>query len=180
MEACLFDVQSLVKTIQSLQLSKTNKKNGEGQFLTCMISAQGIKLSNSTLSKDVYCCSWLKKNLFKKYVYEPSKKSCSRFEICLATILNCIQVFGLDAKMVILTYDDVSLHLSITDDDGAVTDCNLCTYNVSEETEEMYLNLFDFKDSSILEMDYVILFPSILRELLKDLCDVGKPESKVS
>lgn len=181
MEACLFDVQSLVKTIQSLQLSKANKKNGEGQFLTCMISTEGIKLSNSTLSKDVYCCSWLKKNVFKKYICEVNETNCSRFEICLGTFLNCIQVFGLDAKMVILTYDSVSLHLSITDDDGAVTDCSLCTYNVSDETEELhYLNFLDCKNVTILEMDYVIMFPIILRELLKDLCDVGRPESKVS
>ncbi|KAK9174427.1 Rad1/Rec1/Rad17 [Cryptosporidium meleagridis] len=180
MEACLFDVQSLVKTIQSLQLSKANKKNGEGQFLTCMISTQGIKLSNSTLSKDVYCCSWLRKNIFKKYVYEADQTNCSRFEICLGTILNCIQVFGLDAKMVILTYDHVSLHLSITDDDGAVTDCSLCTYNVSEETDELYYsNFIDCKNVAIFDLDYVTMFPIILKELLKDLCDVGRSESKI-
>ncbi|OII74676.1 uncharacterized protein cubi_00229 [Cryptosporidium ubiquitum] len=180
MEACLFDVQSLVKAIQSLQLSKANKKNGEGQFLTCIISAQGIKLSNSTLSKDVYCCSWLKKDVFKKYVYAANGTNCLRFEICLGTILNCIQVFGLDAKMVILTFDNVSLHLSITDDDGAVTDCSLCTYNISDETEELhYLNFLDYRNAAILELDYVIMFPIILKELLKDLCDVGRPESKI-
>ncbi|KAJ1604529.1 hypothetical protein OJ253_3623 [Cryptosporidium canis] len=178
MEACLFDVQSLVKTIQSLQLNKV-KKNTEEQFLTCIVSTQGIKLSNSTLSRDVYCCSWLRRNVFKKYVYEPNKNNCTRFEICLTTILNCIQVFGLDAKMVILTYDNASLHLSITDDDGAVTDCSLCTYNVSEETDGFYLSLFDLKDDCSLGMDFVIIFPTILRELLKDLCDIGRTESKI-
>ncbi|KAH8584725.1 uncharacterized protein ELE39_000676 [Cryptosporidium sp. chipmunk genotype I] len=181
MEACILDVQSLVKTIQSLQLSKANKKSNEGQFLTCMVSTQGIKLSNSTLSKDVYCCSWLKKNIFKKYLYEENQANCSRFEICLSTILNCIQVFGLDAKMVILTYDNVSLHLSITDDDGAVTDCSLCTYNLSEQTDEFYYsNFLDSKNVAILDMDYAIIFPTILKDLLKDLCDFGKSESKVS
>ncbi|KAF7456140.1 Repair protein Rad1/Rec1/Rad17 family protein [Cryptosporidium felis] len=177
MEAYLFDVSILIKTIQSLQLSKINKKGGEGQFLSCEISAKGIKLSNCTQGKDVYCCSWLKNDIFKKYRFNSDNNNNPKFEVCLNTFLNCIQVFGQDAKLVILTYDQVSLHLNITDDDGAVTDCNLCTYSIYDRSECLHeIYSMNRGDNSEQEMEYVIMFPNILRELIKDLYDIGRPE----
>lgn len=178
MEACLSEVPTLIKAIQSLQLSKVNKRNGEGQFLSCDISSQGIKLSNCTMGKDVYCCCWLRKSAFMSYNYHSDVSQVEGFNVCIGTLLNCIQVFGQDAKMIILTYDKVNLNLSITDDEGAITDCTICTYNLSEDME----NLFKFNDQNNINsnMDYVVMFPVVLKDLLKDLCDIGRPETKVS
>ena len=180
MEAYFSDLPILIKAIQSLQLSRVNKKGGEGQLLTCNISPLGIKFSNSTLGKDVYCCCWLRRDLFKRYKYECCEKDDISFDISYTALLNCIQVFGSDAKNVLITYDQVNLHLNITDDEGSNTECIICTYHTSEKidgtvpiSELNYLN-------NHADFDHIVMFPNILKELIKDISDIGKPESLVS
>ncbi|EEA07836.1 uncharacterized protein CMU_029100 [Cryptosporidium muris RN66] len=183
MEAYLADVPTFIKAIQSLQLSRAIRKDGDGQFLTCSISTSGIKLSNHTTGKDVFCCCWLKKEIFKKFECLNELEN-SHFDICLNTLINCIQVFGLDAKMAILRYDNANLHLSITEDEGAMTDCVLCTYHTSEDICEIqrFMNTNDGyrSNGSSTNTDYIMIFPHVLRDLLKDLCDIAKNDSKVS
>ncbi|KAL7069459.1 hypothetical protein ACR3K2_00570 [Cryptosporidium serpentis] len=182
MEAYLADVPTFIKAIQSLQLSRATRKDGDGQFLTCSISTSGIKLSNHTTGKDVFCCCWLKKEIFKKFECLNELEN-SHFDICLNTLINCIQVFGLDAKMAILRYDNANLHLSITEDEGAMTDCVLCTYHTSEDICEIqrFMNTNDGyrSNGSGTSTDYIMIFPHVLRDLLKDLCDIAKNDSKI-
>ncbi|KAH8740398.1 hypothetical protein FG386_002910 [Cryptosporidium ryanae] len=180
MEAYFSDAPVLIKAIQSLQLSKVNKKGTEGQLLTCEISPFGIKFSNSTLGKDVYCCCWLRKDIFKKYKYELSHLETISFDISYTTLLNCIQVFGSDAKNLVITYDQVNLHLNITNDEGSNTDCIICTYHISENNDHIYQIPELNPINNCTHFDHVVMFPNILKDLIKDISDIGRPESLVS
>ncbi|KAH7646977.1 hypothetical protein FG379_002668 [Cryptosporidium bovis] len=179
MEAYFSDLPVLIKAIQSLQLTKVNKRGSEGQFLTCDISKLGIKFSNSTIGKDVYCCCWLRKDTFKKYKYECYGSENISFNINYTALLNCIQVFGSDAKNLVLTYDKVNLHLNITDDEGSNTDCIICTYHISDN--DYISQISDLNPiSNSTHFDHVVMFPNVLKDLIKDISDIGRPESLVS